>query len=447
MHLLAALSLTVLRLAEPATPSPLELGEQLLQKRQYAKAETELRRAVEAEPSSARAHGNLALALLPQRKVKEAVAEGRLAAAFGPKSPEAHYIYGLALTADGKPLEAARQYEQTLALRPDQPVPLAALAAAYAAAEDERTVETYRRLIVLSPGDPRARAQLAEYLWRTQKTAEGNEVMKKATEDFPSNAEMLRSFGRALAAQERFEEAAKALEASRALAQPDAATFVLLAQVETFIGLAPRALEALEAGAAAFPNDPDLAHELGRLLLAEGRTEDALAQLEKAASGRPTSALFRLDLGRALERTGKLDAAEAAYRRALALAPALPGAHYALGRLLQREGKKDEAEAELDAHRALYERARELVADARVNDSAMSRAWADLYAGKAKDALAQFRKLGETPESLKGQALALQRLGRKADAEKALDRAHTLAPDDAHIELLLAASRSQPDTP
>ncbi|HTY42897.1 MAG TPA: tetratricopeptide repeat protein [Thermoanaerobaculia bacterium] len=448
MPFLAALFLTIFHRAAPETaPTPLELGEKLLQQRQYAKAEVELRRAVEADPSSARAHGNLALALLPQRKVKDAVAEGRLAAAFGPNSPEAHFIYGLALSADGKTLEAARQYEQTLALKPDQARPLAALAAAYAAAEDPRTADTYRKLIALAPNDPRLRAELAEFLWRTQKTADGNDVMTKATRDFPSDADLLRRFGRALAEQERFEDAMKALEASRALAALDAATFALLGQVQVRAGQTGRALDTLEAGTAAFPSDPDLAHDLGRLLLAEGRVEESLPPLEKAARARPTSAVFQLDLGRALERTGKLEAAEAAYRRALALAPSLPGAHYSLGRLLQREGKKEEADQELAAHRALYERARQLAADAQVNDSEISRAWADLYAGKASEALARFKGLHETPESLTGQALALQRLGRNAEAEKALDRAHALAPDDARIELLLAAARSQASPP
>ena len=126
-----ALALTLLRASGPAaTPGALEIGERLLAQKQYARAEKELRRAVEADPTSARAHGNLALALLPQRKTADAVAEARLAAAFAPKSPEAHYIYGMSLSADGKPLDAAREYERAVALAPSEPGPLAALAAA-----------------------------------------------------------------------------------------------------------------------------------------------------------------------------------------------------------------------------------------------------------------------------------------------------------------------------
>ena len=69
----------------------------------------------------------------------------------------------------------------------------------------------------------------------------------------------------------------------------------------------------------------------------------------------------------------------------------------------------------------------------------------ELNQGKAASALARFAAQPESPDALKGQALALQRLGRHADAVRALERAHVLAPDDARIELLLAAERSRAD--
>jgi Tfp pilus assembly protein PilF len=72
-----------------ATDDELARAEKLLAQRKFAAAETLLRAVVEADPTNARAHGNLALALLPQGKVREAVDEGRLAAAFGARSAEA----------------------------------------------------------------------------------------------------------------------------------------------------------------------------------------------------------------------------------------------------------------------------------------------------------------------------------------------------------------------
>jgi len=444
---LLVLLLAVVRPEPTPAPSALEVGERLLARKQYAAAEKELRRAVEADPSSARAHGNLALALLNQRKTREAVDEGRLAAAFGPNLPEARYIYGLTLSAAGKPLDAAREYEKALAVKPDAPGPLSALAAAYAATEDERTAAVYEKLIALRPADSRPRQDLAEYLWTVGKIAEGNAAMDAAAAAFPADAEIRLRYGRSLAQQERFTDAAAALEEARRLGATQTETFALLASVYEQGGHAEKARATLEAALAAHPNHPAFEHDLGRLWLAEGRADEAYAHLEKAARSHPPSADYLLDYGRVLEATGKLAEAEAAYRKAVELGPRLPRAHYALGRLLQREGQKEEAERELALHHSLYERGRQLVSAADARAAETSRAWAELHEGHAESALTRFRALPESAESLRGQAAALDRLGRHAEAVAVLERAHTLAPDDARIELLLATARSRAAEP
>lgn len=446
MHLLAALCLTALLSPLPSpTPatSALELGELFLQHKQYAKAEAALKRAVEADPTSARTHGNLALALLRQNKVREAVNEGRLAAAFGPDSPEARYIYGLTLSADGKIIDATREYEKAAALKPGEAGPLYALAPAYASAEDTRTVAVYEKLIALKPGDPRPRAELAEYLWLTEKTDQANAVMLEALATFPSDAGLFLRYGRALAQLERFEDAAAALETARRLGATDVRTLALLASVYERAGKTEEARATLTAAIGLHPQEASFEHDLGRLWLAEARAEEAFAHLEKAALARPGAADFQLDFGRALEAAGKLEAAEQAYRRAVGLAPNSPRGHYALGRLLQREGKKEEAERELAIHHSLYERGRKLVSAADASSAQASLAWAELNEGKAASALIRFSAQPESPDSLKGQALALQRLGRHAEAVRALERAHALAPDDPRIELLLSTERSR----
>ena len=438
------LLLTALVRPEPTpAPSPLALGEKLLARQQYAAAERELKRAIEAEPSSGRAHGNLALALLFQKKTHEAVDEGRLSAAFAPESAEARYIYGLTLSAAGKPNDAAREYEKAVALRPDEVRPLVSLAEVYALAEDPRTVETYQKAIGLAPSEARLRADLAEYLWGTGRESEGNAVMDRALRDFPSNADLTIRYGRALAEQDRLADAARILEQARQLGTTDAATLVLLGRVEVQQGRVDEARAALEAGVEANPSDAALQHDLGRILLGEGKAEQALPHLEQAAAAASRQADYQLDLGRALEAVGRLSDAEAAYRRATSLAPGSLAAHFALGHVLQREGKKEEADRELAIHHDLYERARLQTAQANVKASEFARAWVELEKGKASEALARFSEFPESAESLRGQALAYQRLGRYDDAVKALERARTLAPDDPHLEMLLAAERSR----
>jgi Flp pilus assembly protein TadD len=446
MSLAAFLLAATLTLSATPPPGPgaLERGEKLLARKQYAAAETELRKAVEESPKSARAYGNLVLALLAQRKTKEAVNAGRLAAAFGPDSPEARYIYGVALAADGKQVDAAREFEKAAAFKPGVVPPLAALAAAYAAAEDDRTVATYEKLIALEPGDARIRGAVAEYLWRTGKTSQGNQAMEEALHGSPSDVELLLRFGRSLAEQERFVDAAAALEKARRYGSAaDAATWLLLARCYEQAGQPEAARTALTESLQSHPRDADLQRELGRLLLGQGDAAAALPHLEEAATARPKAADIQLDFGRALEATGKLNLAEEAYRRALKLSPNLPGAHYALGRLLQRQGKKEEAETELAIHHALYERARELVAASEARSAEFALAWALLTGGNPSAALTRFAALGPSAESLRGEAMALSRLERHAEAVRALERARDLSPDDQRVALLLVTERSR----
>jgi len=441
-----AFLLTALLAAAPTpapTPGHLERGEKLLGARQYEKATVQLRKAIEADPTSARAHGDLALALLALHENREAVDAARLAAAFGPQVPEARYIYGLALAAVGRSVDAARELERAIALKPGEIAPVLALAAAYAAAEDERTASTYEKLLALRPDDPKLRADFADYLWRIEKDAEGNRVMEQAIAANPRNAELLVRYAQALLQQERLVDATQALEKARTLGSRSALTFALLAGAYEQAGNAESARTVLAAGVEAHPGDASLHHDLGRLFLAEGRAGEALPQLEEADRLNPKSVEVQLDLGRALETLGRLDEAEAAYRRAIVLAPNTPRSHYALGRLFQREGKTADAQRELEIHHKLYERGREAVSRYNVNSAEMAYAWAEWHKGNTAVALARFQALPETPETLRGSALALARLERHAEAVAALERARALAPDDGRLELLLVTERAR----
>ncbi|MFY9550194.1 MAG: tetratricopeptide repeat protein, partial [Thermoanaerobaculia bacterium] len=186
-------------------------AETLLEKKDYKKAEAALREVVASEPTNARAHGDLALALLSQGKTREAVDEARLAAAFGPETPEARYIYGLALKADRRPLEASRELEKAIALKPGPTPPLRALAEVYAEAGDGRAAETYARLIEREPAVVADRAALAEFLWASGQPARGNEVLEEALGRFPGDRDLQLRYGRALVEQERFLDGAQQL--------------------------------------------------------------------------------------------------------------------------------------------------------------------------------------------------------------------------------------------
>jgi Flp pilus assembly protein TadD len=429
-----------------AIPDPLADAERLLESRNYKAAEAAFRRILETDPSNARAHGNLALALLKQGRAPEAVDEGRLAAAFGAGQPEAFYIYGRTLLSAGRPVEAARELEKAVREWPAEPAPLAMLASAYAASGDERTAATYERLIELRPDSPSLRVDLAEHLWQAGKNEAGNRAIENAREAFPSNADLAVRQGRALAHQDRAGDAAEALEAARRLGAADADTLRLLASCYQRADRPGAARVVLEDAVTAHPDDASLQADLGRLLLAEARPADALPHLERAAASPDATALVNVDLGRAREGLGRPEEAESAYRKALRLSPTLPEAHFALGRLLQRQGRSEEARKELATHHELYERARQLVASSNSRAAEIAYAWAELNAGNSAVALTRFQALPESAEVWRGRALALSRLGRRREAVAAFEKALELSPGDGKLELLLAAERLRPES-
>jgi tetratricopeptide (TPR) repeat protein len=447
---IAALLVTALAAAapdpppsDPRRPDPIESAETLLEKRDYRGAELAFREILKTDPSNARAHGNLALALLEQKKTREAIDEGRLAAAFGPNEPEARYIYGWALLEGGRPEEAARELEKAVAARPNAAPALSALADAYAATKDPRAPAAREKLILLEPGSARHRAALAELYWSQEKYADGNRVAEEAIAAIPTSADLQTRYGRALVQQGLFLDGVKHLEAARARGASSEAFLLLLASAQREGGRVAEAEDVLSSAAREYPDSPAVRGDYGRLLLASGRTPEALAELQVAARLDPGDAGLQLDLGRALETFGQLDEAEAVYREGIRLAPRLPRGHYALGRLLMKRGRREEAEKELATHRELYDRGLELVSASETRAGELAMAQTRLRDGDAAQALSLFRSLPESADSLVGAAEALSRLGRHAEAVRTLEKARTLAPEDKRIDPLLASERSR----
>ncbi len=429
--------------ASSASQDELAQAEKRLERKDFVGAESALREIVRSDPSNARAHGNLALALLPQRKVREAVDEGRLAAAFAPQNAEARYIYGLTLRASNRNIEAAREFEKTAALKPGEVGPLVALAEAYAASQDERAAPVYERLLVLEPQQPRHRVDFAEYLWSAGKTGRGDEIAAAAIQEFPDAGQLHARYGRALFEEQRFVDAARELARAGDLGIRDVETLDLFGNALWQAGRIEEAEAAFEAALLVHSDSANLRLDLGRLLLSQGRAELALSQLEEAARLKPGDAIAALHLGRAQEAAGRLADAERAYRKAVTLLPELASPHYALGRLLVRQGRTEEGQRELEVHRSLYARAERALFETESRRSEILLAWSELARGQAAAALARFESLPEGLEVLRGRAKALSRLNRHREAVHVLERARELQPEEVRIQAQLAAERER----
>jgi tetratricopeptide (TPR) repeat protein len=154
-------------------------------------------------------------------------------------------------------------------------------------------------------------------------------------------------------------------------------THVELARAYRGVGQPERAIELLEGGVAAHPNDFALRFNLGYHLQASGRLDEAFAAYQQAAElvpgyaplytniasihlarGEPDAALAAMrealaiepddgrtwgNVGMVLGGTGRFAEAEQAFRRATELLPDEAPMHFNLGLALMRQGKNEEA--------------------------------------------------------------------------------------------------------
>jgi len=97
-------------------------------------------------------------------------------------------------------------------------------------------------------------------------------------------------------------------------------------------------------------------HNLGHVLVQQGRPAEAVGWFTRALAQRPGAAETHNMLGAALRQLGRPDDAVDHYEAALILRPAYPQARHDLGRTLHALGRKDEARRSLEAAVALAPR-------------------------------------------------------------------------------------------
>jgi Flp pilus assembly protein TadD/4-amino-4-deoxy-L-arabinose transferase-like glycosyltransferase len=108
-----------------------------------------------------------------------------------------------------------------------------------------------------------------------------------------------------------------------------------------------RALALLREAVALQPARPDIRRNLGKALVASGRTEEGLAELAAALRRKPDDVEAMDTLGEQYLRLGRFAEAEAVARQSVARAPAAALGHYHLGQALVQTGRLAAAEAPL----------------------------------------------------------------------------------------------------
>ncbi len=244
----------------------------------------------------------------------------------------------------------------------------------------DEAVDAYRQVCRLAPGAGGGELSLSR-LWLRDDEPEAAEMeARNGLLHQPEDRALHAALARALAAQERFEEALsyanKAIDGTDA---PDA--LALAARLHRRLGDLERAKVTLERLFAIDPQDAAVALDLAEVALANndvdrarevyeaadragvvdapnsvrlasgftacGRFEAALAALGRVAGEHSMDGLVALERGRALEALGRDSEALDAFSRAISASPPPPRSAFHFGRVLARLGRNQEAATHL----------------------------------------------------------------------------------------------------
>jgi predicted TPR repeat methyltransferase len=316
---------------------------------------------------------------------------------------------------------------------------LASAAAAYAAGRLDAAAATYRQVLATAADHPVALHALGWIAHRTGDRPAALDLLRRAVEADPSNADAWNHLGIVYAAERRPADALEAYRQAVSVRPNFAAAYVNTGNAYGDTGRWP---DAVEAYATAVRLDPNLAaahHGLGTALRESGRPTDAVASYRPALELNPAAAAeVYNDLGLTFARTGNARTAEEHLRQAIALGPNDPKPRRSLGRLLLRLGRAAEA-AEV-----LAEVARTGTAPADVyHDLAVALA----QTGRLDEAIGHFRRAialrADDAEDHCNLGLALEDRGDTSGAAAAYGRARELKPQSAAIAYHHAALTGQ----
>ena len=388
-----------------------EQGRRALQGGDAQKAKDFFQQAIRHEADNTEAHNSLGVAY--GRLGRNDLAELMFAKAIALRADyaEAHVNLALTLAARGKLDEARTRIEEALRLEPENPA--AHEAAGMILTRLGRAADAlphFRKVAAARPEDAAARLNVGIALAESRRTAEALAEFARAVEMSPDAARPRYNRGRALRDLGRTDEAVAELR--RAVA------------IDSGFASALEALASIEAEQGDFERSAEL--------------------WARAVELRPENADARYDLGRSLMQLGRKDAAVTHWRRAAELDPAHREALYNLAQALHR--------SDPESARGYRLRFQALKSEEQVTDRAGT-LWNFALAAAAKkdweQAFSLFQQAldvcGDCPARggiHKNFGLTYGHAGDYANAERELEAARELLPDDGEIARALAIVRA-----
>jgi cytochrome c-type biogenesis protein CcmH/NrfG len=192
-------------------------------------------------------------------------------------------------------------------------------------------VEIYDEVLAL-PASDQGQWALAGKAWLLtdqgqSKAKEAEQQTRDALAVYKDSAVLHASLGRALAQQNRLDDALEALRVGAREKSKTAENLRLLGDVLLHANRNAEALDAFKQANEMNPNSVDNLHDWGEALNSVGRYDEAIEKLSRAIALRPDLAPSYAELGRALDRKGDLRGASRKYAEALQRDPGTLSAH------------------------------------------------------------------------------------------------------------------------
>lgn len=268
---------------------------------------------------------------------------------------------------------------------------------------------------------------------------EAEESLRRAVADDSQNVDRLHALAKSLLEQGKNLAAIEVLDSALEVA-PRADLYFARAMCALNVGRSEAARRNLEASLKLQSDNAEVLYKLGRIEFDEGDYASGKARFEAALKAQPGHLEARALLGVAELRLGNVPRSIGLFRTVLTKVPGHVGALFNLARAYRVAGRQAEAQATLERFRAvskIQDEADFLVRAVERNptniEGRLVLAGKLLEIGKAEEALPQLlaaRQLAprrlEVYEML---AKGLQRLGRLAEARRALELAEQLRAD------------------
>ena len=431
----------------------------------YMQASTQLERVVQEAPDNVEARKLLARVELQLDRPDAALRTISPALESSPTDSQLYALAGEANVRGGSPDRAFEVLERNVKANPDDVNAKLDLATAYLQAHRYDSAITLVRALPPQPGNVRREALLITALMAGQGPIVARRELEELLKQRGDSADLHYLAAAFFATQREFERSKAEIDIVRKQNPNDIRSLVMLAKTEFASGKrppaeaalqealkidpkstvarlmlaqlyvagadVPRARTVLDAAIAAAPNNVDVVHSSGLILLDAGLVDEALARFRRATELEPNNATYWLSSARAQSALNQPAAARESVAKALVLRPKWVAAQSLLVMLDLRASGPDAAlarAAELRTSRPDDPLPVILVGDVHM--------FAHHYEEAAKAYTDATRLTQDSTLAIK--LFEAVRLANRDRPEQSLERWLGLRPDDARARLVLA---------